>query len=65
MTGSGDDGDDAAATLDVDGDGVAGVVDVFGALTRAELERALRELAFKQGVDAPDDAIDDARQLFA
>ena len=30
-------------------DELAGVVDLFGALTRAELARALAELAFKQG----------------
>jgi hypothetical protein len=30
-------------------DELAGVVDLFGALTRAELERALDELAFKRG----------------
>jgi len=46
------------------GDELAGVVDLFGALTRAELEGALGELAFKQGetVDeaAIDVAIDDA-----
>lgn len=43
-------------------DDLAGVVDLFGALTRSELERALAELAFKQGEDAPDAAalIDDA-----
>lgn len=32
-------------------DELAGVVDLFGALTRAELERALSELAFKQARD--------------
>jgi hypothetical protein len=38
----------------LDADEVAGVVDLFGALTRAELVRALEELAFKRG-DDPDD----------
>jgi hypothetical protein len=33
-------------------DDLAGLVDLFGALSRAELERALDELAFKQGRDA-------------
>ncbi|MDS0297951.1 hypothetical protein NDI76_04285 [Halogeometricum sp. S1BR25-6] len=33
-------------------DDLAGVVDLFGALSRAELGRALDELAFKQGRDA-------------
>ena len=43
-------------------DDLAGVVDLFGALTREELRRALSELAFKQGADLDDaDAlIDDA-----
>lgn len=38
-------------------DELAGVVDLFGELTRDELERALEELAFKQGRDADDDAL--------
>lgn len=42
------------------GDELAGVVDLFGALTRDELESALGELAFKRGETADDDAIDDA-----
>jgi hypothetical protein len=42
------------------GDELAGVVDLFGALTRGELESALGELAFKRGESADDDAIDDA-----
>ena len=45
-------------------DDLAGVVDLFGALTREELEDALHELAFKQGqetdVDALSGAISDA-----
>jgi hypothetical protein len=40
-------------TLDVDPDDLAGVVDLFGALTRTELEQALEELAFKQGAEPP------------
>ncbi|MFB6120701.1 MAG: hypothetical protein ABEJ68_06245 [Halobacteriaceae archaeon] len=47
-----------------DGDDVAGVVDLFGALTRDELGRALGELAFRAGgdddPDAHADAIDEA-----
>jgi hypothetical protein len=47
-----------------DPDELAGVVDLFGALTPRELERALEELAFKRGetVDVDDlaAAIDDA-----
>jgi hypothetical protein len=53
--------------MELSGDDVAGVVDSFGALTRADLRQALAELAFKQGdtVDPEqfdsviDDAIDD------
>ncbi|ACV49122.1 MULTISPECIES: DUF7109 family protein [Halomicrobium] len=43
-------------------DELAGVVDLFGALTRDELVEALSELAFKRGedVDDPAGAIDDA-----
>lgn len=37
--------------MDVTGDELAGVVDLFGALSREELEQALVELAFKQGED--------------
>lgn len=35
--------------MDVSGDDLAGIVDLFGALTRAELGEALVELAFKRG----------------
>jgi hypothetical protein len=38
------------------GDELAGVVDIFGALTRAELESALGELAFKRGEDVDREA---------
>jgi hypothetical protein len=43
-------------------DELAGVVDLFGALTRAELTDALSELAFKRDEDLenPDGVIDDA-----
>jgi len=40
-------------------DELAGVVDLFGGLTRAELEQALVELAFKQGKDVDRDAFAD------
>lgn len=57
MTG---DGDGAGTdTLEVDGDGLAGIVDLFGSLTRAELERALEELAYKRGTDVPDPSLID------
>lgn len=45
-----------------DGDELAGVVSQFDALTRAELARAIDELAFKRGeaVEDPEDVIEDA-----
>ena len=48
--------------MDPTADDLAGVVDLFGALTREELRRALSELAFKRGeeVDDADARIDDA-----
>jgi hypothetical protein len=42
----------------VNGDELAGVVDLFGALRREELRDALRELAFKRGDDFDSDAAD-------
>jgi len=42
------------------GDELAGIVDLFGALTRAELSAALTELAFKQGSEVDDEAVTDA-----
>ncbi|UVE48949.1 hypothetical protein KU306_08340 [Haloferax larsenii] len=41
-------------------DELAGVVDLFGALTREELEDALDELAFKQGHETDTDALSGA-----
>jgi hypothetical protein len=42
--------------MELSSDELAGVVDLFGALTREELGRALVELAFKHGEDCdPDD----------
>lgn len=50
--------------MEFSGDDLAGVVDSFGALTRAQLRDALTELVFKQGTDpnpaAFDEAIDEA-----
>ncbi|MFB6223230.1 MAG: hypothetical protein ABEH86_06105 [Haloarcula sp.] len=50
--------------MDLTPDELAGVVDLFGSLTRTELVDACGELAFKRGVDADLDvvetAIDDA-----
>ncbi|TKX71398.1 hypothetical protein [Halorubrum sp. SP9] len=44
-------------------DDLAGVVDLFGWLTRTELSRALSELAFKQRAEVDEDAIDAAIDL--
>lgn len=41
-------------------DELAGVVDLFGGLTRDELADALLELAFKRGRDVDESAVDDA-----
>ena len=41
-------------------DELAGVVDLFGAMTRAELERALDELAFRRGESADVSALRNA-----
>ncbi|MCU4925323.1 hypothetical protein OB905_04885 [Halobacteria archaeon AArc-dxtr1] len=51
-------------------DELAGVVDLFGGLTRPELERALRETAYRADgaavdEDAVADAVDDALAAFA
>ncbi|ADB60178.1 hypothetical protein Htur_1288 [Haloterrigena turkmenica DSM 5511] len=56
--------------MDATADELAGVVDLFGGLTRAELERALSEAAFRadgQSVDeaALETAIEDALESFA
>jgi hypothetical protein len=42
------------------GDELAGIVDLFGALTRPQLTDALAELAFKQGEEVDSDAIEAA-----
>jgi hypothetical protein len=44
-------------------DDLAGVVDLFGWLTRAELSKALSELAFKQRAEVDEGAIDAAIDL--
>lgn len=56
--------------MDATADELAGVVSLFGGLTRAELERALSEVAFRadgQSVDeaAVDAALEDALENFA
>lgn len=40
--------------MEVTADELAGVTDLFGALTPAELRQAIEELAFKRGEDAPE-----------
>lgn len=46
--------------MEVSGDDLAGIVDLFGALTRVELRDGLAELAFKRGEDYDPDAFDPA-----
>ena len=59
--GDGDGGRNSDDALSVDADDLAGVVDLFGALTRPELRKALAELAFKRSVDEPPaSVVDDA-----
>ena len=56
-------------TGEFDADELAGVIDLFGALTPSELESALDELAFKRGesvdAEAVADAVDDAVASYA
>lgn len=46
-------------------DEVAGIVDLFGMLTREETEAALAELAYRRGQEPPEDAVRDAVSSFA
>ena len=46
-------------------DDLAGVVDLFGVLTREELEEALSELAYRRGEEVPEGTVDDAIDGFA
>lgn len=41
-------------------DEIAGIVDLFGALSQTELNRALEEYGYRQDVEVPDDAVEDA-----
>jgi hypothetical protein len=43
-----------------DGDELAGIVDMFGALSRSQLRRAVAEAAFRAGEDVDDGAVDAA-----
>ena len=46
--------------MEVSADELAGVIDLFGALTPTELRRAVEELAFKRGEDVSNVPIEDA-----
>lgn len=57
---------EAAASTDVfTPDDLAGIVDLFGALTREELDDALSELAYRRDDTVPEDAVEDAIEAFA
>jgi hypothetical protein len=57
---------DEGGRLALSTDELAGVADLFGGLTRAELATALEELAFREGVDPPaDGTVDDAVREYA
>lgn len=45
--------------MEVSADELAGIVELFGSLSRDELRDALAELAFKQGDDPPDEELID------
>ncbi|WP_058365506.1 DUF7109 family protein [Haloparvum sedimenti] len=60
MTDFGDPAEGPSAASIAARDEIAGVVDLFGALTRAELRKALSELAFKRGADVDEAAVDAA-----
>ncbi|WP_276259161.1 DUF7109 family protein [Haloglomus litoreum] len=69
MTDHSDDGSDDPddpERLDLSLDEVAGIVDLFGGLTRAELTEALEELAFRRGVEPPpDDRVDQVVRAYS
>ncbi|MEF8806715.1 DUF7109 family protein [Natronomonas sp.] len=46
-------------------DELAGIVDLFGALTREELDAACSELAYRRGEAPPEDDIEEALSAFA
>lgn len=51
--------------MNLDPDEVAGVVDLFDALTREELDEALEELAYRRGEEVPDGAVDEGLNAYA
>jgi len=46
--------------MDLDADELAGIVDLFGLLPRADLRTAVRELAFRRDTEVTTDAVDSA-----
>ena len=46
-------------------DEVAGIVDLFGALSRPELDRALEEYGYRQDVEVPEEAVAAAVDAYA
>lgn len=46
-------------------DELAGIVDLFGALTREELEAACSELAYRRGEEPPEGTVEEAIAAFA
>jgi hypothetical protein len=51
--------------MTLDPDELAGVVDLFGALTRAELDRALEEYAYRRDESVDEAAVEDALAAYA
>jgi len=45
-------------------DELAGVVDLFGALSHPELEEALEEYAFRQDVEVPEGLVEEALERY-
>jgi hypothetical protein len=61
-----DGANDPTEHLDLSLDEAAGIADLFGGLTRAELDQAMEELAFRRGVEPPpDDRIDQVVRAYA
>jgi hypothetical protein len=52
-------------SMDLSPDDVAGIVDLFGALTRAELDEALDELAYRRDAEVPESAVGEALDAYA
>lgn len=50
--------------LELSPDAVAGIVDLFGALTHDEFNEAVEELAYRRGTSVPDDALGPALDAY-